>query len=142
MACSKNETVAFVTFWALASFSFFIASDNLEVEVEAPVLTPAVAALRIVVHTAALNCLSLSMLEMYLLHGNDAWICKRPHYTEWQSALSGAALLVLNFLVATQSAYERRPVDSLTSYRLVPWLLVSATGVVHSRLIVLRARSQ
>ena len=134
--CSNSEAVAYVTFWAVASFSFFIASDKIEASHEAPVLTPALASLRVVVHTAALNCLGLAAIDAYRLRRDGDWVCKRPSFVEAQCLLSGAALLLVNAFVSLQDAFKPEDVHLELTVRLLPWLATTAFGAAHAAMML------
>lgn len=129
---SSSDPISYVTFWAVLSFSFFLASEQLEAPHEAPVLTPALAALRVVVHTSALNCLGITMVEAFRSRHDADWVRRRPRFAEAQAVVGGVALLLINGFVSAQDAFARGAVELDAAVRLVPYLASTATGVAQA----------
>lgn len=120
------DSVAYLTFWTVVSFSFFIVSD--EVSGNLPSgngILPAVTALRSSVHSLGIGCICLTVAEVWKVSEKEDWMKVRPLHIEWASSACAISLLVLNLVVSLQDTFDGQGHADLFAYRFLPWLVIN-----------------
>ena len=144
------DSVAYLTFWAVAAFSFFLASDaliNRENQYTKdgglgtrPEIIYALDTFQALTHCFALNSFFTTLAEIYILfyinvnrlntpNDQDYIVARKHNLIEFHGVVAAVALFSLNFIYSISSAFAPASVaadQQLSSNarflcRLVPW---------------------
>jgi hypothetical protein len=131
--CKNRDEGVYLTFWAVTSFSLFIASDKIvaydEYSIESSTrgVLYGVTILQSTTHQFALNCIIITSTELYrALTTTGEFMCIRPLRTELHMTVAGLALYALTLLDAIAKGVEddgtRADRQVLLLCSLLPWI--------------------
>ena len=138
MDCTKRGAITYLTFWAVAAFSFFIASDAIATNDAFPreATSRGIYALATVARTSV-HGFSLNVMGLTLVEANapslETWMCRRKPYVEHNTAASSFFLFVLFFTACLTEAFPATATErgDVAPLKLIPCAITLLIGLVN-----------